>query len=689
MKKITILLLILPFLAFSQEHRIGKVFETVKLEKTKSGEFQQFQIFDQQTRSASSQYAESVNDGVILVLDQSKITSLLSQNPQQMKLAVPYNTSGETVDLDLIQVEIFSPSLKAVTSSGIDIAATMDLGKHYRGVISGDPNSLVSISVFEKQVSGFISNHDGNFTLGKLKGSDTDHILYKDTNLRDSQSFECFTEDDSEGYTAEQLSNPANRDPGDIIEIYIEAGQTVYNAFGGNLPNSVTFLTGVFAQCYALYANDGIAARTSSMFIWTEPDPYTGTNTSVKLNQFRANTPQNGFDGDLGHLVEVQNIGGQAAGFSGICASNTDDSLCVSGFSGTNFNDIPTYSFNVYIIAHEMGHLMGSRHTHACVWNGDNTAIDGCAGFTEGSCALPGLPSGGGTIMSYCNNTGVGVNFNEGFGPQPTAVILNNIEEVGNCLDPTGALIPPTAICTNYTAVLDATGNVTITSADIDGGSFDDIGIATYAIDINTFDCDDLGDNDVLLTVTDTDGLVHTCIGIVKVVDEEDPVVTNCPADFTEMVLEGTQYELLDYVGTVTATDNCSVTVTQSPASGTMLDVGVHTITLTGEDPDGNEGSCTFDITVEAILSIGDNSILSSLSLYPNPAHNNVQLSNPENLELKTISIYDITGRLVKQVNLIDIGTEATIDVTGLAPSTYFALIQSDKTQIAKQLIVK
>ncbi|MBT8276785.1 MAG: T9SS type A sorting domain-containing protein [Bacteroidia bacterium] len=690
MKKFIILFLFLPFLSFAQEGRIGKVFEAVNAEIARSGEFQQFQIFNQQTRSSSNDYAESVNDGVILEMDQEMINNLRRQSPARMSLTLPFRSTGETVALDLIQVEVFSPSLTAVTDTGIDLANTVDFGVHYRGVIAGNQNSLVSISIFETQVIGFISNSEGNFTLGRLSDSSSDHILYKDTDLRQAQSFECFTEDDNEGYTAEQLSNPGNRDPGDVIEIYIEAGSTVAGSFGGDLPNTVAFLTGVFAQCYALYANDGISARTSSMFVWTELDPYTGTNTTTKLNQFKANLPQNGFDGDLGHLVEVQNIGGQAAGFSGLCAANTDDSLCVSGFLGTSFNTIPTYSFNVYLIAHEMGHLMGSRHTHACVWNGDNTAIDGCAGFTEGGCPLPGLPAGGGTIMSYCNNTGVGVNFNEGFGPQPTAVILNNIDAVGNCLVPIGTLVPPTAVCTNYTAVLDTNGTVTIVPADVDGGSYDDLGITNYTIDIDTFDCDDLGDNDVLLTVTDGDGLSHTCIAIVKVVDETDPVVTDCPADFTEVIPQGTQYELLDYTGTVTATDNCpSVTISQDPDPGTLLDEGVYTITLTGEDEDGNEGSCSFELTVEFILANYDASLLSSLALYPNPAFEYVQLSNPQNLELERIAIYDITGRLIQQEDLTDMGTEVSIDVSALAASTYFVIISNDESQVAKQLIKK
>jgi hypothetical protein len=71
-------------------------------------------------------------------------------------------------------------------------------------------------------------------------------------------------------------------------------------------------------------------------------------------------------------------------------------------------------------VAHEMGHSFGSRHTHACVWNGNNTAIDGCgpaAGYGyEGSCSGAPIPSIGGTIMSYCHLTSTGINFNNGFG---------------------------------------------------------------------------------------------------------------------------------------------------------------------------------------------------------------------------------------------------------------------------------
>lgn len=76
--------------------------------------------------------------------------------------------------------------------------------------------------------------------------------------------------------------------------------------------------------------------------------------------------------------------------------------------------------------------MFGSLHTHACVWNENNTAIDGCVPV-EGLCARPAAPSNGGTIMSYCSQHSVGVNFSLGFGLQPGNIIRNNFSN-SNCL---------------------------------------------------------------------------------------------------------------------------------------------------------------------------------------------------------------------------------------------------------------
>jgi hypothetical protein len=105
-----------------------------------------------------------------------------------------------------------------------------------------------------------------------------------------------------------------------------------------------------------------------------------------------------------------------------------------------SYETFPNYSWSVFVVAHEFGHLFGSRHTHACVWNGNNTAIDGCGVCMESpdpdadpitcnNCPRLGVPQNGGTIMSYCHLSGnPGINFNLGFGLQPGNVIRNSVQ---------------------------------------------------------------------------------------------------------------------------------------------------------------------------------------------------------------------------------------------------------------------
>lgn len=125
-----------------------------------------------------------------------------------------------------------------------------------------------------------------------------------------------------------------------------------------------------------------------------------------------------------------------------------------------SYSNVPSYSWSVFVVTHEFGHLFGSRHTHACVWNGNNTAIDGCSSCMESSnpsvntcnnCVVPPIPSGGGTIMSYCHLQSAGVNFNLGFGTQPGNVIRNSVENASclcTCANIT-TLTGPSLVCTS------------------------------------------------------------------------------------------------------------------------------------------------------------------------------------------------------------------------------------------------
>jgi len=288
-----------------------------------------------------------------------------------------------------------------------------------------------------------IATDDGNLVIGRINGDvDNNHIIYNDRDLEVDLSFECGTEDDGLEYTQEQLSAVQHsRDLNDCVRIYIEINDDIVTNKGGAIP-ATNYITGLFNQSLVLYANDQLSLVISEILAWTTPSPYTGGNSSQMLAAYRANTEF--FNGDLSHLVSFDSIfGGVATGLGGICPSSPDNSKCFSGLRH-NYYAVPIYSVPVMMVTHEMGHLMGSRHTQACVWNGNNTAIDGCTA-PEGSCPQPPLPPDGGTIMSYCHvSNGSYYNFNLGFGPQPGNVIRNSVNAASNCLTPCGA---PLAYC--------------------------------------------------------------------------------------------------------------------------------------------------------------------------------------------------------------------------------------------------
>nr|WP_271711648.1 T9SS type A sorting domain-containing protein [Marinigracilibium pacificum] len=86
--------------------------------------------------------------------------------------------------------------------------------------------------------------------------------------------------------------------------------------------------------------------------------------------------------------------------------------------------------------------------------------------------------------------------------------------------------VPPTVLTQDIIVILDAVGNASITPADVDNGSSDACGILSYSLDVTTFDCSNLGDNAVNLTVTDINGNSASAIATVKVINDVPEINT-------------------------------------------------------------------------------------------------------------------------------------------------------------------
>ena len=175
----------------------------------------------------------------------------------------------------------------------------------------------------------------------------------------------------------------------------------------------------------------------------------------------------------------------------------------------------------------------------------------------------------------------------------------------------------PVAFCKNVTIYLSATGTASIVGADVDNGSNDPDGTPlTFSLSKSSFSCADLGENKVTLIVTDDDAS-SSCEAIVTVVDNTAPIIT-CPAGITV----GCAAEVPPVnTASVTATDNCPVTVTHVSdviTNQTCINRFTLTRTYKAKDASGNEATCIQVITVnDNIAPVITNLTVSPSSLWP------------------------------------------------------------------------
>ena len=119
-------------------------------------------------------------------------------------------------------------------------------------------------------------------------------------------------------------------------------------------------------------------------------------------------------------------------------------------------------------------------------------------------------------------------------------------------------VMAPVAVCKNIAVALDENGQATISAEDVDGGSYDpEDGPIELSIDKPTFTCDDLGENVVILTVTDNEGAPAACTSSVTVMDNSPPIIKNVAA--TPNTLWPPNHKMVSSTVRATDTDNCDL----------------------------------------------------------------------------------------------------------------------------------
>jgi len=163
----------------------------------------------------------------------------------------------------------------------------------------------------------------------------------------------------------------------------------------------------------------------------------------------------------------------------------------------------------------------------------------------------------------------------------------------------------PNVLTQNQTLQLDENGFASIDLIDIDNGSSDNCGVQSMSLSKTEFSCADIGNNSVILTVTDTSGNSTTGTAIVTIEDIIMPTILTLNHNVN---LDENGYASIDISDIDNFSyDNCELSSLSLDRYDFYCDdIGENTVILTGTDSSGNTATATaivsvFDITAPAI----------------------------------------------------------------------------------------
>jgi|GEM_PF-6120090 len=255
----------------------------------------------------------------------------------------------------------------------------------------------------------------------------------------------------------------------------------------------------------------------------------------------------------------------------------------------------------------------------------------------------------------------------------------------------------PVAICQNNIVYLDDFGSGGVASGDVDGGSTDNCGITFFNIVPTTFDCSDLGNNQVAYLIEDASGNAANCVATIIVEDTTSPIAMCTPVT---VFLDANGMASVDssIVG-AGSVDNClqwSYSLSQS--SFTAADLGSNSVVLTVTDPSGNTSTCTTTVDVQDTTMSGlADGLLDNInaSFYPNPTEGivllrwedaNAYLGMEVNIRVSnTLGQMILEDSWVVESNL----EEHTYDLDTTPTGTYFFELRFEGGRLLRKVLKK
>ncbi len=372
-------------------------------------------------------------DGVVsLVFDGGAYRHISAHESVRMS-AVPL-APGVRVDLDLSRFEVLAPGAKvvAVTDAGEVALARPDV-QLWRGNVSGEPGSHAFLALSPSGSAGYVKREGKTYIISSGGGGAQETVVFGTA----SDAGRAIT-------IAPPTCDGALLPPGEVPVAQVEPPGTealygpwpcrsfqlavdcdnefTNNRFGGNVTSAAAYATLLAGAVSEIYQRDmNVTLQLSYLRCWSTTDPYTQSDMSAQLTQFQSywNANMGSVPRTVAHLLSGRSLGGGIAWLRAACSQSYGYGVSanINGSFPYPVQDHHSQNWDLIVMAHELGHNLGSGHTHDA--NYYNPPVDGC-GASPRDCSQ----AWNGTIMSYCHTCPGGIaNISMTFGPRPSTAI--------------------------------------------------------------------------------------------------------------------------------------------------------------------------------------------------------------------------------------------------------------------------
>lgn len=409
-------------------------------------------IFDQVIGNQSSTLTFTETEAEILFFKANikSIKFIEREKPKILRIELPQPSGSNSLPILLYESKPFADGASIVSQNHESFH--LETGSFYHGIIEGEDSSLVALSFHNGIIEGVISSTSGQYDIGRVMDGDY-QVIYKGSSSNLIPEYHCYTDElpsDPINFNHQSLTTVNNNG---CVLVYFEVSNSIYK-YWGSVKAVTDYVGNFFNVVSTLYLNEDINIKISEIMVWTTKDPYPTSSSDDALASFKSNRTQ--FNGNLAHLLAYtsNNIGGIAY-VDVLCQNKSKYGFANIDMSYKNF---PNYSWTTKVVTHELGHNIGSKHTHWCGWPGG--AIDNCK-EPEGECNPGPPPTNGGTIMSYCHLKSYGVNFKNGFGPLPGNLIRQKVNQA-DCLSPCCVITDITGVKTDVKCFGEKSGSISL-----------------------------------------------------------------------------------------------------------------------------------------------------------------------------------------------------------------------------------